>query len=279
MSLEGLLGRVLLGPVTLASLPPAACPPDTFGKNCSSPCSCQNGGTCDPVAGACRCPPGVSGAHCEDGGCSPSGLGLSLGAQEGKAPPLSSLRSRGRAGRPLRERSGHCRCGSDTGDRDVALVHVHAEPCVWSPTLATVKATDPRARGKGQPGQTATPLGFVLRLPCPPGALTHSPRPSLSGMQGHRAAGGPKALRLCPSGPGHSWLLCWGPGALGASPRPPWGPFQVGAHRPASRRLPQGFLRQALPQEVPLRQPGPLPPPLWGLPLRPRALRPLLPPG
>ncbi|KAK2105722.1 Multiple epidermal growth factor-like domains protein 6 [Saguinus oedipus] len=44
-----------------------ACPPDTFGKNCSFSCSCQNGGTCDPVTGACRCPPGVSGTNCEDG--------------------------------------------------------------------------------------------------------------------------------------------------------------------------------------------------------------------
>ncbi|KAG8505462.1 Multiple epidermal growth factor-like domains protein 6 [Galemys pyrenaicus] len=45
----------------------AACPPDTFGKNCSSSCSCRNGGTCGPETGTCRCPPGVSGAHCEDG--------------------------------------------------------------------------------------------------------------------------------------------------------------------------------------------------------------------
>lgn len=59
---------------------PAACPPDTFGKNCSLSCGCQNGGTCDPATGACRCPPGVGGARCEDGGCSPSwGSGVSLG--------------------------------------------------------------------------------------------------------------------------------------------------------------------------------------------------------
>lgn len=64
-----------------APLPlPAACPPDTFGKNCSLSCGCQNGGTCDPVTGACRCPPGVGGTRCEDGGCSPSwNSGASLG--------------------------------------------------------------------------------------------------------------------------------------------------------------------------------------------------------
>ncbi|XP_012589978.1 PREDICTED: multiple epidermal growth factor-like domains protein 6 [Condylura cristata] len=57
-------------PHRLCDLPlpcPSACPPDTYGKNCSFSCSCQNGGTCDPQTGACRCPPGVSGAHCEDG--------------------------------------------------------------------------------------------------------------------------------------------------------------------------------------------------------------------
>lgn len=74
VSLEGFLSAgSFCGPTTLSSsVPLAACPPDTFGKNCSFSCSCQNGGTCDPVTGACRCPPGVGGAHCEDGGCSPS---------------------------------------------------------------------------------------------------------------------------------------------------------------------------------------------------------------
>ena len=70
--------RPLVGNPAAPCNPPAACPPDTFGKNCSSLCTCQNGGTCDPVSGACRCPPGVSGAHCEDGACSPS-LGNSRG--------------------------------------------------------------------------------------------------------------------------------------------------------------------------------------------------------
>ncbi|KAL7978602.1 hypothetical protein Chor_005584 [Crotalus horridus] len=33
------------------------CPKGTFGKDCSSACPCQNGGSCHPVTGACRCPP------------------------------------------------------------------------------------------------------------------------------------------------------------------------------------------------------------------------------
>ncbi len=31
---------------------------------------CENDGECDPVTGACSCPPGVRGEHCEDG-CPP----------------------------------------------------------------------------------------------------------------------------------------------------------------------------------------------------------------
>lgn len=49
--------------------------------------------------------------------------------------------------------------------------------------------------------------------------------------------------------------------------------------RPLRGRLPAGPLGRALPEEVPLRPPGPLPPRLRGLPLRPGAVRPLLPPG
>ena len=82
----GAQGPAAAAPNLVPPCPPPACPPDTFGKNCSSACSCQNGGTCDPVTGACRCPPGVSGAHCEDGGCSPSGCWqCSWGGQEGRA--------------------------------------------------------------------------------------------------------------------------------------------------------------------------------------------------
>ena len=84
VSLEGLLSvGSFCGPTTLSSsVALAACPADTFGKNCSFFCSCQNGGTCDPETGACRCPPGVSGARCEDGGCSPSlASGFILGVE------------------------------------------------------------------------------------------------------------------------------------------------------------------------------------------------------
>uniref|UniRef100_U3K4R9 Uncharacterized protein n=1 Tax=Ficedula albicollis TaxID=59894 RepID=U3K4R9_FICAL len=44
-----------------------SCPAGTFGSNCSQSCRCQNGGTCDPATGACRCPPGVAGELCQDG--------------------------------------------------------------------------------------------------------------------------------------------------------------------------------------------------------------------
>ncbi|CAF87931.1 unnamed protein product, partial [Tetraodon nigroviridis] len=43
------------------------CPEGFFGKNCSFPSKCKNGGSCDPVTGSCRCPPGVSGEFCQDG--------------------------------------------------------------------------------------------------------------------------------------------------------------------------------------------------------------------
>ena len=48
-----------------------ACPEGHFGKNCSFPCKCKNGASCDPVTGSCRCPPGVSGDLCQDGELSP----------------------------------------------------------------------------------------------------------------------------------------------------------------------------------------------------------------
>ena len=44
-----------------------ACPEGFFGKNCSFPSKCKNGGSCDAVTGRCRCPPGVSGEFCQDG--------------------------------------------------------------------------------------------------------------------------------------------------------------------------------------------------------------------
>lgn len=48
-----------------------ACSDGFFGKNCSFPCKCKNGASCDPVSGSCRCPPGVSGDLCQDGGFYP----------------------------------------------------------------------------------------------------------------------------------------------------------------------------------------------------------------
>ncbi len=42
----------------------------TYGVGCNSICVCENDGECDPVTGACSCPPGVRGEHCEDG-CPP----------------------------------------------------------------------------------------------------------------------------------------------------------------------------------------------------------------
>lgn len=48
-----------------------ACAEGQFGKNCSFPCKCKNGATCDPVTGSCRCPPGVSGDLCQDGELAP----------------------------------------------------------------------------------------------------------------------------------------------------------------------------------------------------------------
>ncbi len=42
----------------------------TYGAGCNSICVCENDATCDPVNGACICPPGVRGQHCEDG-CPP----------------------------------------------------------------------------------------------------------------------------------------------------------------------------------------------------------------
>lgn len=51
------------------------------------------------MTGTCRCPPGVGGAHCEDGGCLWSGRGLHLSA----VPPLSVSLPRGRGGEDTEE--------------------------------------------------------------------------------------------------------------------------------------------------------------------------------
>ena len=43
-----------------------ACSIGTFGKGCSSVCTCQNGATCDMVTGACYCAPGWKGVSCNE---------------------------------------------------------------------------------------------------------------------------------------------------------------------------------------------------------------------
>ena len=45
-----------------------------YGAGCNSICTCQNGGTCEHVTGACTCPPGIKGERCEDG-CPPGFYG------------------------------------------------------------------------------------------------------------------------------------------------------------------------------------------------------------
>lgn len=58
----------------------------TYGPNCSSVCSCNNGGTCSPVDGSCTCKEGnvpsfpippPSGVHTPQGGHQWGGLGCS----------------------------------------------------------------------------------------------------------------------------------------------------------------------------------------------------------
>ncbi|XP_071788830.1 uncharacterized protein [Asterias amurensis] len=44
---------------------PNVCPSNTFGRDCSSSCNCQNGATCNAKNGTCHCGPGWRGPHCE----------------------------------------------------------------------------------------------------------------------------------------------------------------------------------------------------------------------
>lgn len=44
----------------------AACSADRWGDACQHMCLCHNGGTCDRASGACVCPPGYTGATCQD---------------------------------------------------------------------------------------------------------------------------------------------------------------------------------------------------------------------
>lgn len=44
----------------------AACDDNHWGSDCRQQCKCENGALCDPVKGACQCPAGYIGRHCED---------------------------------------------------------------------------------------------------------------------------------------------------------------------------------------------------------------------
>lgn len=43
------------------------CPAGHYGQDCARVCSCGEGATCHPVTGDCVCPPGRTGATCEQG--------------------------------------------------------------------------------------------------------------------------------------------------------------------------------------------------------------------
>ena len=43
-----------------------ACPKGLFGPFCQEVCTCENGGDCDPVYGACNCTAGYEGVNCTD---------------------------------------------------------------------------------------------------------------------------------------------------------------------------------------------------------------------
>lgn len=45
----------------------SSCPGGFYGAGCSHPCSCLRGADCDPVRGACLCPPGRTGTLCQNG--------------------------------------------------------------------------------------------------------------------------------------------------------------------------------------------------------------------
>jgi len=44
----------------------SGCDNGGWGPNCGNPCSCSNGGFCNPVHGGCTCPPGFQGAMCQN---------------------------------------------------------------------------------------------------------------------------------------------------------------------------------------------------------------------
>eukprot|EP00058_Branchiostoma_floridae_P012353 XP_002597841.1 hypothetical protein BRAFLDRAFT_242983 [Branchiostoma floridae] len=41
------------------------CPVGFYGGNCSEVCACQNGASCHPFNGACKCPDGWKGRACD----------------------------------------------------------------------------------------------------------------------------------------------------------------------------------------------------------------------
>lgn len=54
------------------SLP--ACAVGRWGRNCQNECRCMNGGTCEPLTGACACAAGWRGDACERA-CAPPSFG------------------------------------------------------------------------------------------------------------------------------------------------------------------------------------------------------------
>lgn len=40
------------------------CPSTHYGPNCTLPCSCHNGASCDTVTGVCACKAGFTGPKC-----------------------------------------------------------------------------------------------------------------------------------------------------------------------------------------------------------------------
>lgn len=79
------------GTGTLSPLPPPGCKPGFFGEGCRQRCSCSKGVPCDAISGLCLCPPGRTGATCDQG----EWRGLSRMGPEGSFPPTANVKSRG----------------------------------------------------------------------------------------------------------------------------------------------------------------------------------------
>ncbi len=63
----------MLGIICYGYLLISACPAGTWGPSCENKCPCMNGASCDPMSGACTCPPGWIGDKCQTT-CDPSRL-------------------------------------------------------------------------------------------------------------------------------------------------------------------------------------------------------------